>query len=207
MKKKVLSIMLSLAMVLSCCFANTAMAAPKAEAGPAMTTEQISLQLYTIHSLVTSEVRGNYDAVKALLQEVSDIGYKYVEPYDFWGLSGEQWAQVLNETGLKVSSIHQGIVADDKIPEWAEDIKAMGLDNIFINYGGFQTYAAGEEFVDRVVAFRDKLVPYGIKVNYHTHNHEYMQPVNEDGTMDNETVIMDKILDELGADVYKRQSL
>ena len=167
---------------------------------PMMTEDQISVQLYSIRDKVTNEVRGNVDAVKALLQQVRDIGYKNVELYNFWGLTGEQWRTILDEVGLNVTSIHQNVVSDDQIPQLVENLKAIGLDNIFIASGGFSTYEASETFLSNVQAFREKLAAYGIKVNYHTHSQEFIQPTNEDGTMDNGHVVLDDIIAG-GADI------
>ncbi len=166
---------------------------------PQIKESQLSVQLYSVRDRL-SRVSGDYNGIKAVLQEISDIGYKNVEMYNFLGLTGVQWKRMLQETGLNVSSIHQNILtSESQIKTLVQNLKGLGLDNIFIANGGYSNYATSIAYVEQMNAFSKRLGKDGIKVNYHTHNQEYAQHFaangygedNERATVDSHTVLDD----------------
>ncbi|GHU22666.1 hypothetical protein FACS1894164_05480 [Spirochaetia bacterium] len=138
---------------------------------------QLSVQLYNLRALQAGH---NGDAnwiLENILKPVAAIGYQNVEMYNFWGLTGTQWKSILDTAGLKVSSIHQNILdSESEIQTLVNNLKALGLNHIFIASGGFATYEQAAPFLARVEDFRKRLSRDGIAVNYHTHSQEFAQP-------------------------------
>lgn len=63
----------------------------------------ISVQLYTFRNQLNEDIPGT-------LQRIADMGYRYVETYDFSeDLSYEELGQMLRDVGLSVSSMHSEI--------------------------------------------------------------------------------------------------
>jgi sugar phosphate isomerase/epimerase len=153
-----------------------------------LTSDDVGLQLWTIRGLVlpdqgSPDHRGDFEYIKSLLSEVKNIGYRNIEPNDYWGLTPEQWKQILDDVGLKVSGIHHGIPGNGGDPAAAvdqEDITTLksyldvfGLDYSIINYAGWTTEAEWNTFYESLTAYVDALHTAGIKVGFHSHNHEY----------------------------------
>lgn len=166
---------------------------------PVIRDDQLSIQLYTIRGLFNG-LNGNYNGVKNVLQQVADIGIKNVELYSFHGLSGAQWKQMLEETGLHASSMHQGIVTNEAdVKVLVKNLKEVGLDNIFYPNGAFNNYEGSVAALDQLDQFRKRMAKDGIKVNYHTHSQEYAQKVESDGRAGSR-VVLDDIIED-GAEV------
>jgi sugar phosphate isomerase/epimerase len=162
---------------------------------------EVSVQLYSIRSLVEGgNYQGDYNYIKALLQEVYDVGYRYVEPANNWGLTPEVWVSILEETGLKVSSLHHGVLPGPgysggnglatvngvqralTLEEMKGDIdiletylKAFDLDFSIINYAGWTTAQQWNLFLEALDTYIAELHRRGIKVGFHSHNHEFGQ--------------------------------
>jgi sugar phosphate isomerase/epimerase len=165
----------------------------------ALNQNEVSVQLYSIRSLVESgNHQGDYNYIKALLREVYDVGYRYIEPANYWGLTPEEWESILEETGLKVSGLHHGVLPGPgytgnnglstdlsralTLEEMKGDIdiletylKAFNLDFTIINYAGWTTAQQWNLFLEALDTYIAELHSRGIKVGFHSHNHEFGQ--------------------------------
>jgi sugar phosphate isomerase/epimerase len=133
------------------------------------------------------------------------------------GYAGQQVKAILDGLGLKASSIHQNVIdvdslsasqktaaetkysGDSPADAWTKyvtdlrkdlvaNLKALGLNHIFIASGGFTDYNGAGPFLTRVNNFRTGLnsnavqgtgasaLGWPITVNYHTHSQEFAQP-------------------------------
>jgi sugar phosphate isomerase/epimerase len=125
-----------------------------------------------------------------------------VELYNNWGLTGDEWKEILDATGLKASSIHQNIIDGQSVAAAAAANSSTiaaevdyqinnlvtflgklpasdgdgGLKHIFVASGDFTNYAQSNAYLLRLDRFRKALATKGITVNYHTHSQEFAQP-------------------------------
>jgi sugar phosphate isomerase/epimerase len=157
-------------------------------AGP-LSASDVGLQLYSVRGLVNSNRTGDYEYIKNLLAAVKNVGYQNVEPYDYWGLSPDEWKSILEEVGLKVTGLHHGIpgngiqggsptptqVMKDDVVTLKTYLDAFGLDYSIINYAGWTTEAQWDMFYDSLKRYVGVLHDEGIKVGFHSHNHEYAE--------------------------------
>jgi sugar phosphate isomerase/epimerase len=165
--------------------------------------DDVSVQLFTILTTLIPHM-GDYNAIKGDLQGLADIGYKNIEPFHGLGLTAAEWLQLETDTGLNISSWHQSISQEaDQADRLAANQTAaqffvdLGLNEVFVNYGGFTTRAAADTYLGYLREFRDAMKARGIRVGYHTHDHEYQQNVGVDGQLAVSPIILDEILSAL----------
>ena len=115
-----------------------------------MKTLPVGLQLYTVRSEMEKDVAATLKAVKA-------AGYDYVEPAGLFGLTGEQFRALLDETGLKAICAHVALaemLADtDKC---LDTYKTIGCEYIAVPYLA-EGQRPGDEGFDEVLKSIDKI--------------------------------------------------
>jgi sugar phosphate isomerase/epimerase len=122
---------LTIAACVSVGAAATASAAPPDCKGRGVPTSKISIQLWTFAEYIGF---GTDDATIARTREVldrlSDMGYRNVEPFTLSGLSAEEYRALLDEYGLKASARHVGIGTPENPADFDQiiaDNKTLGI--------------------------------------------------------------------------------
>lgn len=146
-----------------------------AEADPLHT---ISIQLYTFRNQLNEDIPGT-------LQRVADMGYKYVETYDFSEeMNYEQVGQMLRDAGLSVSSMHS-VIPLGEVGEKALR-RAEAYDNDKVIWHGwpederYQTEEGIKELAGIYNEASQFLQSNGLQ--FGLHNHWWEMRVDEDGS-------------------------
>lgn len=148
--------------------AGAAVALPNvADAAPArrrIPLDKISIQLYSLRSLLQNDPEGTLSAL-------ADLGYRKVELAGTYGRSATEFRAILDRCHLRATSTHVGI--DGDVKKTIADALTLGNSYANVPFAQFGTIAEWEAFAGRLntaaIAFRKA----GIKLGYHNHAHEF----------------------------------
>ena len=131
----------------------------------------VGIQLYSVRDDLAADFEGTLRAVKAM-------GYDYVEFAGYYGgKSGQELKALLDETGLKSISVHQGIEMFLSEGQAAYDFfKAYGVKYIVIPWFDKNKLAgtpAWEETKASFIKVAKEAQANGMKVLYHNHDFEF----------------------------------
>ncbi|MBB4903811.1 sugar phosphate isomerase/epimerase family protein [Actinophytocola algeriensis] len=126
--------------------------------------DKISIQLYTLRSILENDLEGTLDAL-------ADIGYRKVELAGTYGRSAEEFRKLLDARRIKATSTHVGI--DGDIDQAIADAKVLGNRRSNVAWANFGTIAEWETFADRLEAAGKAYRRAGIGFGYHNHDHEF----------------------------------
>jgi sugar phosphate isomerase/epimerase len=125
----------------------------------------ISIQLYTLRE----EVNADFPAV---LRRLAAKGYAGVELAGFGGLTADQLAATLAETGLAISSAHVGYQSADEFAAALAAHRTLGCDTVVIpalRADGFADLDAVQKSADLVNGLVDVATGHGMSLGYHNH--------------------------------------
>lgn len=137
----------------------------------------ISIQLYTVRNELNEDIPGT-------LQRIADMGYKYVETYDFSeDLSFDEVGKMLKDAGLAVSSMHSEIPVGEAGEKALRRAEAYENDKV-IWHGWpenerYQTEDGIKELADIYNEASQFLQSNGLQ--FGLHNHWWEMRVNENG--------------------------
>lgn len=149
-------------LLLGACAASGGMTGPTA-------SSNIGLQLYTVRDRMRSDFEGT-------LAEVAAIGYREVEPHDYFGRTPQQVRQILDRLGLTAPAAHIALTRfREDLPAVLDSAAIVGhryvvvpsLDAQLRNADGFRTVA--DELNRYGRAARER----GMRVGYHNHDFEF----------------------------------
>ncbi|MFC4853418.1 sugar phosphate isomerase/epimerase family protein [Actinophytocola glycyrrhizae] len=126
--------------------------------------DKISIQLYTLRSVLETDLEGTLDAL-------ADIGYRKVELAGTYGRSATEFRKLLDARRIRATSTHAGI--DGDLDQAIADAKILGNRRSNVAWANFGTIAEWETFADRLEAAGKAYRRAGIKFGYHNHNQEY----------------------------------
>ncbi len=126
--------------------------------------DKISIQLYTLRSILETDLEGTLDAL-------ADIGYRKVELAGTYGRSATEFRKLLDARGIRATSTHVGI--DGDIDQAIADAKILGNLRSNVAWANFGTIAEWEAFADRLEAAGKAYRRAGIGFGYHNHNQEF----------------------------------
>lgn len=126
--------------------------------------DKISIQLYTLRSVLEVDLEGTLDAL-------ADIGYRKVELAGTYGRSAAEFRKLLDARRIKATSTHVGI--DGDIDQAIADAKILGNRRSNVAWANFATIAEWEAFADRLEAAGKAYRRAGIGFGYHNHNQEF----------------------------------
>ncbi len=181
----IISIIAAAVMAVSC--------AQGTNAGPAQTKKDISIQLYSVRSLIGSFGNAKND-YKPLLDTLAKMGYTSVEAASysdgkFYGQDPAQFKADVEATGMKVLSSHINRYLTDKelksgdfsetLKWWDACIaahKAAGMEYLVMPYLGVPaTVKDLQTYCDYFNQVGKKCAENGIKFGYHNHAHEFQK--------------------------------
>lgn len=132
-------------------------------------TQRIGLQLYSLRDYVEEDVAG-------MLRKVKVCGFTAVEFAGYYGLPAEELKALVDEIGLEPYSSH---VAYELIESKPEEViaysKALGLSYVICPFTKPATAEEAREIAEVLNHLHEQLAPFGIKVGYHNHAHEFVE--------------------------------
>jgi sugar phosphate isomerase/epimerase len=126
--------------------------------------ERISVQLYTLRSLLENDLEGTLSAL-------SDIGYRNVELAGTYGRTAAEFRQILDRQLLRATSSHIGI--DGDLDKAIADAKTLGHKYSAVPYVRYGTIAEWEDFARRLDVAARQFAKAGIQFGYHNHDFEF----------------------------------
>jgi sugar phosphate isomerase/epimerase len=126
--------------------------------------DRISIQLYSLRSLLQNDPEGTLSAL-------ADIGYRKVELAGTYGRSATEFRAILDRCHLDASSTHVGI--DGDLNQTIADAKVLGNRSVVVPYANFGTIAEWEAFAGRMNTAGVTFKKAGLKLGYHNHDHEF----------------------------------
>ena len=126
--------------------------------------DKISIQLYTLRSILETDLEGTLDAL-------ADIGYRKVELAGTYGRSATEFRKLLDARRIRATSTHAGI--DGDINQAIADAKILGNLRSNVAWANFGTIAEWKAFADRLEAAGKAYRRAGIGFGYHNHNQEF----------------------------------
>ena len=126
--------------------------------------DKISIQLYTLRSILETDLEGTLDAL-------ADIGYRKVELAGTYGRTAEELAKILRRYRLSSTSAHVGI--DGDLNKVVADAKALRNTYVVVPYVNLPTIAEWVSFTERLDAASKVLRKAGLRLGYHNHAHEF----------------------------------
>lgn len=137
-------------------------------------TKPIGVQLYSVRDALAQD----YESV---IRKIAAYGYQGVEPAGFPGTTAQAAADLFNELGLQVPSIHSPLPLGDKREEVLETAKVLGIKYLVCPYIPPEefstvesTIAASKRLNEANAVARDA----GLTLLYHNHWWEY-QPLGD----------------------------
>jgi sugar phosphate isomerase/epimerase len=143
---------------------GTASAGTATARGGHVPRSAISIQLYSLRSLLATDLEGT-------LAALAKIGYRKVELAGLYGRTAEQFRAILDRYGLKASSGHVGV--SDHWQADLEDAVTLGQRFIVHPYANFGTADEWRRFADRLESAGAAARAAGLQFGYHNHNHEF----------------------------------
>jgi sugar phosphate isomerase/epimerase len=126
--------------------------------------DKISIQLYTLRSILETDLEGTLDAL-------ADIGYRKVELAGTYGRTATEFRKLLDRRHIRATSTHVGI--DGDLDQAIADAKILGNRRSNVAYANYATIAEWSSFADRLEAAGKAYRRAGIGFGYHNHNHEF----------------------------------
>ncbi|GAA3707538.1 sugar phosphate isomerase/epimerase [Zhihengliuella alba] len=149
-----------------------AFAAPGGGAGKPVPPGLISIQLYTLRSIMNGE------GVDATLASLADYGYQKVELAGLYGRTAESMRSTLDALGIRPSSSHDGISRDSASLE-GKIANALTLGQTHMNVP-YLVSSNGDDWrrwADEMNAEAAVAQAAGLKYGYHNHAHEFTTDV------------------------------
>ena len=127
------------------------------------------IQMYSVRDLTEKDLR-------SALQQVSELGYKYIEFAGFFGHSAEDVAAMLKEFGLEVSGTHSSYndLRPENLAATIEYHKTLGNRNFIIPGADLSTLDKIKDFCEIVNYAQPILEKEGIRLSYHNHSGEFV---------------------------------
>lgn len=166
--------------------AAPATAAPKGDsprnaaaecAGRGVPVSKVSIQLFTFSGFIGGGA-GAQDRLRTVLADLADLGYRNVEPYSLHGYTAEQFADLLQEYGLKASARHVNVGTPEApvdITQVLEENRILGIK--YFGSGGtprtYTTEAQWTAYAEYLDALGEQARKAGQTLMVHNHNWEF----------------------------------
>ena len=130
----------------------------------------IAVQLYSLRD----ESAEDFDGV---LARMAAIGYKGVEPFNFFGKSPSDFKAQIEDLGMAVSSSHTPWANRAELGEVVETTQALGLHRAPAGFGpaDFADMDAVKRTAETINALVEGLAPHGIELFLHNHWWEFQE--------------------------------
>ncbi len=135
-----------------------------------------SIQLFSVTGAVDKDIKGT-------LKALADMGYTYIEPCHFSGLTATEYKAMCDELGLKIGGVHLGaerLENDETIEDTIKYLKEVGCPLYIIPWVKNNTTETRNALIGLINAAKPKFDEAGIEFAYHNHVEELKACV-EDG--------------------------
>lgn len=88
----------------------------------------ISLQLYTVRDACAEDFPGT-------VRRVAEIGYKGVEYSGYYGLTPQEYRQLMDDNGLIICSAHMGIPTKENVNQLIDECSTLGFQLLVSGFG------------------------------------------------------------------------
>lgn len=147
------------------------------------TISDFGLQLYSVRDLIGKDP-------KAMLKQISELGYKKVESYQgeqgiYWGMTPKDFKTYMGDLGMEIVSTHADTTKD--LEKIAAEAAEAGLGYVLQPYIGAQKTL--DEWKKRAEEFSQRgeiCKKAGVKFGYHNHDYSF---VTQDGKMPQEILL------------------
>jgi sugar phosphate isomerase/epimerase len=125
----------------------------------------VGIQLYSLRTVIDEDVPG-------VLQRIAGMGYECVEFAGYYGLSGAELADLLQECGLRCAGAHTGMdqLTGDALAETVAINRAVGNDRLIIPGASFADLSGT---IAQINAIHAQVKAAGMKLGYHNHTEEF----------------------------------
>lgn len=133
-------------------------------------TPDISVQLYSVRDDATQDYAGT-------LKKIADMGFGHVELAGFPGTTPEAGVKVIQDLGLKASSMHGKLPLGDDQNEVIELAQSLGMKAIITGCAptgkeGFESADAIKATAELYTQAAEVAARHGMQVGYHNHDWE-----------------------------------
>ncbi len=135
-------------------------------------TLPVGLQLYSVRDFLQKDFEGT-------LKKLKDMGYDYVEPAGFYGMTAEKFSDGLKKAGLTAISAHipyAEMMSDSN--KVINDCLTLGIKYLAIPYLDEKTRPGAADFenvLNTIREFGKKCAENGITLLYHNHDFEFIK--------------------------------
>ena len=107
------------------------------------------------------------------------MGYEGVQSMAFWNVDHDRLAALLDANGLKLADMPVSFdhVEGTNVASTVAFCRRFDVSFVYIPWFKGKTAAEWREFCARLAAAGRRLAPYGIRVGYHNHVHEFTEPL------------------------------
>ncbi|KQR35614.1 sugar phosphate isomerase/epimerase [Deinococcus sp. Leaf326] len=132
--------------------------------------QDTGIQLYTLREQVAQDFFGTLDAL-------SQAGVRHVElARDYGGLSAPALRSALDERGLEAPSAHLSLEPfEEDLETQVEFLRTVGVRHAVYPYHRAETEAEWLDLAARLERIAQALLPHGLTLSYHNHDHELTQ--------------------------------
>ena len=111
---------------------------------------------------------------------VKAMGYEGVQSMAFWKCDQDRLEALLKANGLTLADmpITFEYVEGTNIESTVAFCRRFDVDFVYIPWFGGKTAAEWRAFCNRLAAAGKRLAPYGIRIGYHNHIHEFTKPLD-----------------------------
>lgn len=129
---------------------------------------KISVQLWTVRRELEKDPRGTLTAIR-------EMGFRYVETAGTAGLKPNQFAEIVDAVGLKVSGMHVGLEDCEKdLPSLLDLAGRMNCQFLIVPWAPESSYKDGwDKLGVRLQAIGEKVSAAKRKFAYHNHTFEF----------------------------------
>ena len=159
-----------------------------------MARTEYGLQMYSMRDVTK-------DSMRKALEDVANMGYKYIEFAGFFDYNPEQIKTWLDTFGLVCSGTHTGMgaISPENIDETIRYHKIIGCENLIVPGCDWSTPEKAQGVIDTLNFAQKKLAENGIRLGYHNHSKEFFP--NKNGTVF-ENEVIEKTSVELEIDTF-----
>ena len=159
-----------------------------------MARTEYGLQMYSMRDVTK-------DSMRKALEDVANMGYKYIEFAGFFDYNPEQIKSWLDTFGLVCSGTHTGMgaISPENIDGTIRYHKIIGCENLIVPGCDWSTPEKAQGVIDTLNFAQKKLAENGIRLGYHNHSKEFFP--NKNGTIF-ENEVIEKTSVELEIDTF-----
>jgi sugar phosphate isomerase/epimerase len=133
----------------------------------------VSIQLYSVRDFINNDFPG-------MLKKIAAMGYVGVEPAGLHGMAPKDVRKVLDDLGLKVSSIHGQLPTAENVSQIVDEAGILGYTMHISGFGPDQmaTEASTLKAAEQFQKAAELLKPHGIRYGFHNHWWEFDKKFN-----------------------------